>query len=159
MENYIKKANKTDIKLIQNMYNLYLYDKNQYTREYDNLCENTFFDCDKKIVQTGRDREFYTIQANDKVIGFLIINKSKGRKKYQVEIVDLFIMNVMRKKDYGTIALNEIVSKYPGDYTVKIEGANSVALRFIENFIESKNMLAHISSCMDGRELYSFTAN
>lgn len=116
----LKEASKINKLIIRNMMELYNYDLSEY--EDSDLNEHGLYDYSYlDNYWTEEDRYPYIIRVDDKLAGFILVNKYSVVTSSQTDyaIAEFFILKKYRKRGIGKIVAFEVFDKFHGNWEVK----------------------------------------
>lgn len=126
----------TDKPALRSLLDAYIVEFNQHTSAPSDY---PFFDA---YWQEPGKRWPYLIQAEDRTIGFAMINTwSSSGKGTDFSVAEFYIVPKARHGDHGRHAALAAFKAHPGNWEVSVAGANSVALQFWEKVLADKSLL------------------
>ena len=97
----------------------------------------------------------YSIYADDKLAGFLLVNTHNMRTPGARSIAEFFILHEFRRHGIGYHAAHLAFDYFPGLWEIRVLEKNRAALYFWQKCIKSK--IVYMEECLEnGRYVFSF---
>lgn len=135
----LKKAEKSDYPVIQNMARFYVYDMSRYCGHLPGWeCpDDGLFECfDLKSYFVDDNRHAFFIMVGNEKAGFALINKVGSTADVDWNIGDFFILAKFQKTGIGRTIAENIFGSFPGVWEVASIPENTRALSFWRNVVQ-----------------------
>lgn len=132
----LRKIEKSERTMVDNLFKLYLYDMSQYTGwEVDNTGFISF-DSDKILDPYWKEDNHYPffILVDNEIAGFSLIRKWPEENNI-MDMGQFFILRKFNGKGIGKEAFKESVSMFPGKWLTRVLTNNTGALTFWKKVI------------------------
>jgi len=114
--------------ILQNLLEKYYYEFSQY--ELTDVDDNGLYSSKNLDTYLTEKKGFsYFIKVNNKLAGFILIDKNKEIQK-EYSINEFFVMYKYKKLGVGTYAIKQIFNKYKGKWYITYAQINKPANKF-----------------------------
>lgn len=128
----LKKVNKNDIKLLDNLLQLYLHDISEYFPiDFDSKTCKYKYDSLDKYVDESNNYAYLFMNSND-IIGFTLIDCDNN---YMV-VQEMFILNNYKNIGLGKECISKVFDLYRGNWIIKSLPASPKSENFWKKAIE-----------------------
>ena len=133
MDIQIKKASKTNKKIIENLLQLYLSDISTYfPMDMDQKTGKYIYDDINKYFDKDNCDSAYIIKYENKISGFMFIDK----KDDEYVVQEIFILNEYKRKGIGEEVIKRIFDKNRGNWLIKALPCSLPAEKFWTRVVE-----------------------
>ncbi|BFH13788.1 GNAT family N-acetyltransferase [Paenibacillus melissococcoides] len=123
-----------------NLYNLYLYELSAYTGE-DIQPDGTFELSDTHLYIDRNELHPYFITYDDQLAGYILLCwPPYVPSGIDYSIQELFVLKKYRGKNLASEAVNAVLNRFPGSYSVEQLKNNIAAVRFWKKFYKEQKI-------------------
>lgn len=157
----LKKINKDDKSILENMFQLYMYDITRFLDIDINkhgLYQYDFIDC----YWINKNYYPYFIYLDNKICGFVLIDNDflilEGKDK-QYNLSEFFILNKYRRKGIGKVVANKLFDMYKGEWEIRPIPRSPEAYSFWDTVIKEYTKDNYKVSTIpnDSRKMFTFS--
>lgn len=140
----IKKVNKNDKKILNNLLQLYLHDISIYFPIDFNSKKGIYEYSTEKYFSKLSNYQAFLFKENENIVGFALIEDDNNTKLVQ----EMFILNNYKSKGFGAELIIKVFDKFKGNWVIRSlpcsEKSENFWKKTIEKYTNGNYTLEHI---------------